>query len=370
MLLDRATSVFAGQPWWDVVLAHAMPAGSRAAFLTVRSAGHIAALVPMQRRSGRIGSLTTPYTCEYTPLFAAGLDHANRIAAMTAFSRFCRSSGTVRLDALPAEWDGLSDLQSGARQAGLRILRFDHFGNWYEDVAGLDWSGYLLSRPGALRETIRRRLRRAEKLPDARFDLLTGPAQMDHAAEAFESVYRRSWKDAEPFPTFNAALMRAMAASGMLRFGVWSLSPGPVAVQLWVVSNRHAIVLKLAHDEAFKAHSPGTVLTALMLRHLLDQEHVHRIDFGRGDDPYKQGWATQRRQRIGLLLVNPWRPSGAVELLRHAAGRLRALPQASRHTPRTPPGAAAHHESGTAPPPPLWHDAAIKEKRERIAGIV
>ena len=83
-------------------------------------------------------------------------------------------------------------------------------------------------------------------------------------------------------------------------------------------------MLKLAHDEAFKAHSPGTVLTALMLRHLLDQEHVAAIDFGRGDDAYKQGWATQRRQRIGLLLVNPWRPAGAATLLRHIAGRVRA----------------------------------------------
>jgi hypothetical protein len=201
-------------------------------------------------------------------------------------------------------------------------LRFDHFGNWYEDVGGLDWAGYLDRRPGALRETIRRRSRRAEKLPGARFDLFTRLDQMDEAAEAFESVYRRSWKDAEPYPSFNVALMRTMAARGWLRLGVWSIGPEPVAVQLWVVKDGQAIVLKLAHDEAYKAHSPGTVLTALMLRHLLDREHVDRIDFGRGDDGYKQGWAARRRQRIGLLLVNPWRPSGLAALLRHEVGRL------------------------------------------------
>jgi CelD/BcsL family acetyltransferase involved in cellulose biosynthesis len=65
------------------------------------------------------------------------------------------------------------------------------------------------------------------------------------------------------------------------------------------------------------------VLTALMLRHLLDNEHVARIDFGRGDDPYKQGWAAERRQRIGLLLVNPWRLAGLAALVRHRAGRIR-----------------------------------------------
>jgi CelD/BcsL family acetyltransferase involved in cellulose biosynthesis len=322
-LLDDAAGVFAGHAWWDVVLSHAMPAGGTASFVAIRSAGQIAALLPMLVVDGRLGSLTTPYTCAYTPLFAAGLDRPVRISAMAAFGALCRLRAVVRLDALPAEWDGLNDLETGARQAGLRVLRFDHFGNWYESVAGLDWAAYLLGRPGALRETIRRRLRRAEKLPDARFELIIQPARIDQAVAAFESVYRRSWKDPEPFPTFNAALMRAMAALGQLRFGIWSIGGEPVAVQFWVVTDGHAIVLKLAHDEAFKAHSPGTVLTALMLRHLLDQEHVTAIDFGRGDDAYKQGWATQRRQRIGLLLVNPWRIAGAAALLRHVAGRVR-----------------------------------------------
>ena len=324
-LLDAADGIFASRLWWQVVLSHAMPAGSAASFVLLRSAERVVALLPMLRTGQRLSSLTTPYSCDYVPLLAAGLDQATRLAVMAAFGAFCRTWGIVRLDALPAEWDALPDLQAGARHAGLRMLRFDHFGNWHEDVDGLDWSAYLQRRSGALRETIRRRLRRAEKLPDARFDLFTRPDQMDRAAEAFESVYRRSWKDAEPFPTFNVALMRAMVAPGLLRFGVWSIAADPVAVQVWVVKDGHAIVLKLAHDEAHKAHSPGTVLTALMLRHLLDQEHVVRIDFGRGDDAYKQGWATQRRQRIGVLLVNPWRVAGAAQLLRHVGGRIRTV---------------------------------------------
>jgi len=323
-LLDEAPGLFAGRAWWDVVLAHAMPAGAEPVFVAIRLTGRIVAVLPMVREAGRLNSLTTPYTCEYTPLFAAGLDAPTQVAAMAAFGGFCRSCGVVRLDALPAEWHGFADFEAGARLAGLLVLRFGHFGNWHEDVGGLDWPAYLLGRSGALRETVKRRLRRAEKQPDARFDLLTRPAEMDLAAEAFESVYRRSWKEPEPFPTFNVALMRAMAASGWLRFGVWSIGATPVAVQIWVVKDGQALVLKLAHDEAFKAHSPGTVLTALMLRHLLDGEHVERIDFGRGDDPYKQGWASRRRQRVGVLLVNPWRLSGMAARARHAVGRMRA----------------------------------------------
>jgi CelD/BcsL family acetyltransferase involved in cellulose biosynthesis len=61
-----------------------------------------------------------------------------------------------------------------------------------------------------------------------------------------------------------------------------------------------------------------------MIRHLLDNEHVAQIDLGRGDDTYKQGWAGERRQRVGVLLINPWRPAGLLALLCHASGRMAA----------------------------------------------
>ena len=77
------------------------------------------------------------------------------------------------------------------------------------------------------------------------------------------------------------------------------------------------------HDEQRKALSPGTVLTALMIRRLLDEERVRELDFGRGDDGYKAGWAARRRQRTGIVLADPFRPAGLLAALRHGAGRVR-----------------------------------------------
>ncbi len=188
----------------------------------------------------------------------------------------------------------------------------------------LDWTGYLHARPGALRETIRRRLRRAERLAEARFVLATTPREVEDGIPAFEDIYARSWKEPEPFPRFNAALMRATALTATARLGLWFVGETPVATQFWVVEQGRPTVLKLAHDEAFKAHSPGTVLSAMMLRHLLDRERVTEIDYGWGDDPYKQGWAKQRRQRVGLLLATPWRFAGMIEVLKHKSGRIRS----------------------------------------------
>jgi len=61
-----------------------------------------------------------------------------------------------------------------------------------------------------------------------------------------------------------------------------------------------------------------------MIRHMIEHERVSELDFGRGDDPYKQGWVAERRQRIGLLLINPLRPGGILALARHTMGRIKA----------------------------------------------
>lgn len=118
-------------------------------------------------------------------------------------------------------------------------------------------------------------------------------------------------------------MMRAAAGRGVLRLGLLRSQGRAVAAQIWIVMNGTAAVLKLAHDEAAKSLSPGTVLTALMIRDLLDHEHVAELDFGRGDDPYKRLWTGRRRQRIGIELIDPLRPAGFFGLARHVLGRAR-----------------------------------------------
>jgi hypothetical protein len=312
LFADPQDDLFASLAWYRVVLACGMPNDAAAQFLFFRNA----AVFPMQTvDNGRgFGSLTTLYTCLYRPLIAA--------VAGDVFAEFadaCRSHALTRIDALPADWAHRLACIEAARGAGLSVRQFDHFGNWHEAVAGQSWTKYLADRPGTLRETVRRKLRRKH-----RFELIADGDRLEAGIADFESVYQRSWKEPEPFPDFNAALMRALAPLGMLRLGVLHVDGAAAAAQLWIVERHRATVLKLAHDEAFKAASPGTVLTALMLQRLLDEEHVPEIDFGRGDDAYKSAWASQRRQRIGLILANKLHPRGLAFLGRHAMGRVRA----------------------------------------------
>ncbi len=318
---------FSSAAWWRTVWEAGIPPGARP-LVALHADGPATVLFPLLRHDGgRLEALTNPYTCLYQP--AAGAT-ADLHAAGRALAGLGQGSAFLRLDALDPEWSGLAPLLAGARAGGLVPLRFNHFGNWHEALAGRDWRGYLAARPGALRETVRRRLRDAERDATLTFAVAATPAAVEAGIAEYEAVYARSWKEPEPFPRFNAVLMRHAAASGWLRLGLLRREGEAIAVQLWILHGGVAAVLKLAHDEAFKPLSPGTVLTAWMLRRLITEDGAAEIDFGRGDDPYKQLWTSARRQRVGVVLANPWHPGGAAMLLRHGAGRLREAARALR----------------------------------------
>jgi hypothetical protein len=340
-------SFYATAGWYRVVVAHAMPVGASACF-AVAGLGNDPDIAPnvapdvipgglfplLHLPDGGWQSLTTPYTCLHRPLFRDDISAIDLENAGRALAGFCR--GGLRLEALDPDWPCLDGLLRGLRRGGLVALRFDQFGNWYEAV--LDWPSYLAGREGALRETIRRRSARASRDPRITLELFRDPAGLDRGISAFEDVYRRSWKEPEPYPSFNAALMRLAADQGVLRLGVmWQDGPGEsdtgedergqgeraIAVQYWVLTGAVACVLKLAHDEAARALSPGTVLTAWMIQGMLAEGPVRALDFGRGDDAYKQGWAGVRRQRIGFLLVDPRSLFGFISIARHRLGLIR-----------------------------------------------
>ena len=313
--------VFTSAAWFRTITLSALPEGATPCLVVVQDGARPVAVLPlMQDAAGRLQGLTTPYTCLHHPMLP-GLEPSALAAAARQAGAFLRRHATVRIDAVPEEWPGLPAMRAGLRRAGLRVQTFENFGNWHEPVAGQSWATYLAARPGTLRETIRRKLKRCEQ--EARLELFRAGPDLERGIDAFEAVYAKSWKEPEPFPLFNAALMRTAAGEGWLRLGVLWVGDRPAAAQFWVVAEGQATVLKLAHDEAFKPLSPGTVLTALMIRGLLDEEDVAELDFGRGDDPYKALWATARRRRVGLLVINPRRPGGLLALALQAAVAVR-----------------------------------------------
>lgn len=338
--------LWASALWFETTLAHALPRGEEPLWLP---AGR--AVLPLFRRRGRLAALTTPYTQAWRPLAPADAGAAEWRESGLALARALRFRPPARLDAIEGNSPWLGPFLDGVRAGGLVAARFAHTGRWVARLdPGAGWDGYLAARPAVLRNTVLRRLKAAQR--STRFDLVTAPGEgLAAAIDAFRAVRARSWKPDEPFPEFDPALMRAAAEAGLLRLGVLrdAADATPIAAQYWLLEpdRRRATVPKLFHDEARRASSPGTVLTAQMVRHLIEADGVRILDFGRGDDPYKAQWAPERVPLIGMLLADPRHPLGAAALARHLAGRLlRSLRGDDR---RRSPGKG---DGGPSPGPP------------------
>jgi hypothetical protein len=322
----RAAELFDSRLWYDTVLRHALPRDAQPVMAVTD-----AAVLPLVRDGRMLRSLVTDYTLAWRPLAHPSADQAALRAAGDAVGRVLRLTPPAILDAVDAQATGLAPLLAGLRDARIVAMRFDAFGNWHECLPpGWDWDAFLATRPPALRNTVLRKLPRAQRA--FRFERIdaTGAA-LDAGIRAYAAVRAASWKPHEPFPDFDGALMRTLADAGQLRLGVlWNSADGQaVAAQYWALDGagraegRRATVLKLAHAEAAKAASPGTVLTALMIRGLITDDAVRRLDFGRGDDAYKRLWVSRRRQRIGFVLADPLHPLGALAMARQGAGAVR-----------------------------------------------
>lgn len=317
-LFQAAADLQSSRAWLAATIAAALPQGAEPHLLAFMDASGPLALVPMLAGPGRAwGSLTTPYTCIYQPLFRADATVADQ--TIRELGRYCRQWPLTRFDALDPQSPGAGLLRRSLASAGLVNRSFSHFGNWHEPIGAGGWEAYLQARPGALRETIRRRSRAASRL-GARVEIARAESELTVALDAYEAVYRRSWKQPEPFPAFNAALVSALAGTGVLRIGVMWSGDTPIAAQYWSVVDRKATVLKLAHDSEFKSLSPGTVLTAATIRALIEIDGVRELDFGRGDDAYKRDWVNHRRPRIGLMSFNRRTVRGVRDMAIHDAG--------------------------------------------------
>ncbi|MDK4805120.1 MAG: GNAT family N-acetyltransferase [Novosphingobium aromaticivorans] len=223
-------------------------------------------------------------------------------------------------------------MAQGLRAAGwLAMVEPAHM-NRHLALEGRDFATWWATRPGALRATVRRKSRQGR----VACRIATTFDEADWAA--FEAIYAASWKPQEASPAFLRAFAQGESAAGALRLGLATIEGEPVAAQVWSVEAQTAFIHKLAHRPQASRASPGTLLTAALMRHVIDNDRVAHVDFGTGDDPYKADWMDDVRPRWRLRAHNPraliraplrhWRdwPDLARGLARLATGRTRLAP--------------------------------------------
>jgi hypothetical protein len=210
-------------------------------------------------------------------------------------------------------------LKHAIQANSLRSFDFFCFGNWYLHVTG-DWDAYFQSRSGTLRNTIKRMTKKFEA-QGGTMDIQQGDHNLPEALEAYLKVYTSSWKSAEPYPEFIPGLIQMCANQGALRLGIARLNGQAIAAQLWVVVNKKSYIFKVAYDEKFKSFAPGTLVTAMLMQHVITHDQVTEVDFLTGDDSYKKNWMSHRRERWGIIAYNLKTTGGAAGYIKEVLGR-------------------------------------------------
>jgi len=280
-------------------------------------------------------SLGNYYTTMYAPALAPAVSAAELAVLLSTLKRLHRPLASLRLQPMDRDAQNYRILLDALRLARFRSFEFLCFGNWY--LRGhVDWPTYLSQRPSKMRSNIKR----AEKklLQDGgNVEVIVDEQEAGRGVQAYEKVYASSWKKPEPHPDFIPGLVAAFARQRWLRLGVAWLHGQPIAAQIWFVAHGRAEIFKVAYDEAFKEYSPGTVLTAKLMEHVMQSDVVREVDYLIGDDAYKKIWMSDRRERFGVVAYNAWTVAGAVGAIVEFAGRqLKACMRRARALWRTP----------------------------------
>jgi Acetyltransferase (GNAT) domain len=304
--LDRETQpyLFDRLEWFKTLWAHCPP--GKAPLIARARAENCDAWLFLARTDERSAiALGNWYSLAYRAIFSGEPSEDVQKGEITAIARrLATGLTTITLSPVP-EHDGSADLLLSAFQKGGWVgFKAPKTGSWITRLDGKDFSAYWAERPGEVRSTHDRKLKK--------FGVTTQIfTHFDEAAWAeYESIYGDSWKGDEGSPSFLRAMAKMEGEAGTLRLGIARHEGEAIAAQLWTVENGCAIIHKLAYREDKGEMSAGTILSAAMFRHAIDTDKVEMIDYGTGDDRYKQSWMTERRQLSVLTFHNPRTPSG------------------------------------------------------------
>jgi len=303
--LDRARQprLYDRLDWLRLTVAHVLPA-ARLAMLRVRDGSDAAWLFLIETGRRRAAPLASWYTLRFGPV-TSGPDAARLLPDLFA--------------ALAKRFDGvaLHPLAEPLRPRGWRAFADQVSTNWTIDLTTPDFETYWSSRPKQLRNTVARKSR-SHPLHISifkHFDPLSWTA--------YEAIYAASWKPAEGSLAFLRALAEQEAEAGTLRLGLARDTTGrAIAAQFWLVEDGVATIHKLAHREDAKAGSPGSLLSHAMFRAAIADDHVHRIDFGLGDEPYKADWVDTPQPVWRSDVYHPASLRGVAGIARETVSRL------------------------------------------------
>jgi CelD/BcsL family acetyltransferase involved in cellulose biosynthesis len=208
------------------------------------------------------------------------------------------------------------------------------------------WAGYQRRRGSSFRSWLGRKYRWLAAEGEVRVVQVTGPEQVEAALRSGFRLHQKRWaslytssllSSTAPGRAFHRQVSADYARRGWTDLSFLALNDSPIAFALSFSREGRFSYYVPAHDPAYDAFSPGTLLLARLVERA-HQDGLHTFDFMIGEESYKYRWATHQRRTVRILAGRPGR-RGATALhlarARHLArSRLRTLTLARRFRER------------------------------------
>jgi CelD/BcsL family acetyltransferase involved in cellulose biosynthesis len=251
------------------------------------------------------------YHADYATILTSGADLDEVARALVGHLAEPAAVG----DAHPEPWDVVDlrrlrcadpvvDALEAAFGAAAPANGWDVVGE-HEDVcpvvtlpSGIDFEGYLDTLGKKARHEIRRKLRRADAAGEVALTLSTDPlADLD----AFIDLHQRRWGDSGLFPPtpggdasriFIRRLFEEFGPGGPACLSFLTVDGRRIAAGIHLDDGRSLSYYNAGIDPDARDLSPGVVLVARYVQAAIEAGR-ERLDFLRGDEPYKYEWGAQ-----------------------------------------------------------------------------
>ena len=160
---------------------------------------------------------------------------------------------------------------------------------------GLDIEGFLSTLGKKERHEIRRKVRRAEAAGDVR---LTDSADPLTDLDLFIDLHQKRWGERGLFPPTRGGeqsrvlvrrLFELFGVDGPFRLTILTVGERRIAAGLHFETDTDLLYYNAGIDPDARELSPGVLMIHAYVRRALERD-IRRMDFLRGDEPYKYDW--------------------------------------------------------------------------------
>lgn len=238
-----------------------------------------------------------------------------KVAEVLSMLRAARTASLLLMERIPAtsEWEAAGDVVLRAEASPVIAL-----------AAADDWQSYLAAHSPHFRQQVRRRARRVANA-GVRFRLISHPAHLREALDALIALHMGRWgKRSQAFAGAREHFHREFAATALERgwLRLWLAEADGRAVSAWL-GFRFAGVeyfYQSGRDRAWDHERVGAALLEHTIREAF-ADGMREYRLLRGDEPYKQRYASETRSVLTVVSARTPLARGSVAVVRTLAAR-------------------------------------------------